>query len=168
MTDDPRALAEETLAFYSANWEPEDQREIDLARALLDALDRAEAAERLNGIELDVAKQEHERRVAAERERDEARDATNENRDWYAIAYHRLQKAEAALRDSAEALHGLSEDPEHLRNTFDECPNYHCAKARAALSPARSSTADDIAAAERDLAAGETSTWEEMFPEGKQ
>ena len=38
-----------------------------------------------------------------------------------------------ALRKSAERLHGLSEDPEHLRHTFSECPAHECAQARAAL-----------------------------------
>ena len=41
-----------------------------------------------------------------------------------------------ALRRSAETLHGLSDDPEHLRDVFTDCSNHNCVEARAALTRA--------------------------------
>jgi hypothetical protein len=65
-----------------------------------------------------------------------------ETQDALVIEMNRKRAAETdrdryrdALRKSAEALHGLSDDPVHLRNIFAECPDHHCVAARAALNP---------------------------------
>jgi hypothetical protein len=39
----------------------------------------------------------------------------------------------SALRRMAEAVHGLSDDPEHQGHVFAECPNYLCVESRRTL-----------------------------------
>jgi hypothetical protein len=89
----------------------EEQAALDaLLARLAEAEEQARVAEWAMGVHRKM-------REAAEAERDRYRDA---------------------LRKSAEALHGLSEDPVHLRNIFAECPDHHCVAARAALNPEQS------------------------------
>jgi hypothetical protein len=86
----------------------------------------AEAEKRCDAAYQDAASAEHRASLVFESERlewDKIRKAVEVERDRY----------RDALRKSAEALHGLSEDPVHLRNIFVECPDHHCVAARAAL-----------------------------------
>lgn len=48
-----------------------------------------------------------------------------------------------ALKRSAEALHGLSDDPVHLGHVFAECPNGYCYDARKVLRRFQKGESDD-------------------------
>jgi hypothetical protein len=113
VSESVEALAEKVRGIFRYVEDRSGHNNLPAARAALDALlarlaeaeEQARVAEWAMGVHRKM-------REAAEAERDRYRDA---------------------LRKSAEALHGLGEDPVHLRNIFAECPDHHCVAARAAL-----------------------------------
>ena len=56
-----------------------------------------------------------------------------EQRQRADMAEEREKKLREGFRRSAERMHSLSEDPEHMGHVFNDCPHYACFEARGTL-----------------------------------